>query len=116
MEGQDLLQSPAMHLNWPLSPHAHTFLTLRREASGLRSMRKNRDLCKQATTNTARDLYYLLSNIQAPYEVIRSYTGLIASMNTDRDEKSTPEELKAREEEDRAREQREQAGMRIIFC
>ena len=37
-------------------------------------------------------------------------------MDTNRDEKPTPEELKARDEEDRAREQREQAGMRIIFC
>ena len=37
-------------------------------------------------------------------------------MDVDRDEKSTPEEIKAREKEDRAREQQEQAGMRIIFC
>ena len=35
-------------------------------------------------------------------------------MDVDRDEKSTPEELKAREKEDRAKEQQEQAGMRII--
>ena len=37
------------------------------------------------------------------------------SMDVDRDEKPTPEELKARDDENRAREQREQAGMRIIF-
>ena len=36
-------------------------------------------------------------------------------MEVDRDEKTTPEELKARDNENRAREQREQAGMRIIF-
>ena len=37
-------------------------------------------------------------------------------MDVDRDEKTTPEELKARDDENRAREKREQAGMRIIFC
>jgi hypothetical protein len=38
------------------------------------------------------------------------------SMEVDRDEKTTPEEIKARDDENRAKEQREQAGMRIIFC
>jgi hypothetical protein len=38
------------------------------------------------------------------------------SMEVDRDEKTTQEELKARDEENRAREKQEQAGMRIIFC
>jgi len=36
---------------------------------------------------------------------------LIASMNTDRDENLTPEELKARDKEDRAKEQQEQAAL-----
>ena len=38
------------------------------------------------------------------------------SMDVDRDDNTTPEEVKARDDEKRAREQREQAGTRIIFC
>ena len=38
-------------------------------------------------------------------------------MDVDRDDNTTPEEVKARDDEKRAQEQREQAGTRIIiFC
>lgn len=104
MEGEDLLQSPAMHLNWPLSSRL----------SYLETRGRVKARFKQATTNTSA-----LGKTQAPYRLylcIRSYTGFIAIMDVDLDEKSTPEQREALEKENRAKEQREQAGMRIVFC
>jgi len=112
----DPLQSPAMHLNWPLS----TFLALRftfvQRARSRRKRKRTGAFKAHNDKQYGRD-HYGLGKVRT-LDYLRLSTlvsGFMASMDVDHDDKPTAEQREALDEENRAKELREQAGMRIVL-